>query len=151
MVDETSITVFSFELQHDISNNVVCATSKGSDQQVLICTVWSEPLPVAWIFYDSKAIDWTSFGVSKLKRRLHRLIRDYNCQNATLLEITAHLYSCSTVPVILIEIMVYQINMIRIDLFFIFSSFHWFHNFNVQKWLLKAVHFFQSYFVSHKS
>ena len=34
--------------------------------------VWSEPLLVAWIFY--------SFGVSKLKRRLHRLVSVYSCQ-----------------------------------------------------------------------
>ena len=31
---------------------------------------------------------WTSFGVSQLKKRLHRLIWVYTCQNATLLEIT---------------------------------------------------------------
>ena len=31
-----------------------------------------------------------SFGVSKLKRRLHRLVCVYICQNATLLEITCH-------------------------------------------------------------
>ena len=30
------------------------------------------------------------FGVSKLKRRLHRLIWVYTCSNATLLEITCH-------------------------------------------------------------
>ena len=30
------------------------------------------------------------FGVSKLKRRLHSLVYVYNCQNATLLEITCH-------------------------------------------------------------
>ena len=45
-------------------------------------------LLVAWIFYDCWATDWTSFGVSKLKRRLHRLVWVYTCQNATLLEIT---------------------------------------------------------------
>ena len=33
-----------------------------------------------------------AFGISKLKRRLHRLVRVYTCQNATLLEIT---YRCS--------------------------------------------------------
>ena len=33
-----------------------------------ICAIWSEPLLVA---------DWTLFGVSKLKRRLHRLIWVY--------------------------------------------------------------------------
>ena len=52
--------------------------------------VWLEPLPVASIYYDSKDTDRTSFGVSKLKRRLHRLIWVWvsACQNATLLEIT---------------------------------------------------------------
>ena len=39
-----------------------------------ICTVWSEPFLVAWIFYDCWATDWTAFRVSKLKRRLHRLV-----------------------------------------------------------------------------
>ena len=39
-----------------------------------ICAVWSEPLLVAWIFYDCKATDWTSFGVSKLNRRPLRLV-----------------------------------------------------------------------------
>ena len=44
---------------------------------------WSEPLLVAWIFYDL-----TPFGVSKLKRRLHRLTRVHTCQNVKLLEIS---------------------------------------------------------------
>ena len=35
-----------FEPGQEISNNVVFATSKASDQ------VWSEPLLVAWIVYD---------------------------------------------------------------------------------------------------
>ena len=51
-----------------------------------IWAVWSEPLLVTRILYDYT--DWTSFGVSKLKRRLHRLIWVYTCQNATVLEIT---------------------------------------------------------------
>ena len=55
-----------------------------------IRAVWSEPLLVAWIFYECKATDRKPFGVSKLKRRLHRLVWVYNCQNATLLEITCH-------------------------------------------------------------
>ena len=55
-----------------------------------IGAVWSEPLLVAWIFYDCLATDWISFGVSKLKRRLYRLVWVYRCQNATLLEITCH-------------------------------------------------------------
>ena len=53
-----------------------------------ICAVWAEPLLVAWIFYECTATDGTSFWVSKLKRRLHKLVRVYSCQNATLLEIT---------------------------------------------------------------
>ena len=32
-----------------------------------IRSVWSEPLLVAWIYYENKATDWTPFGVSKLK------------------------------------------------------------------------------------
>ena len=74
------------EPRHKISNNVICATSKDSDQPVH--TVWSEPLLVAWIFYACYAADWTSFGVSKLKRRLHRLVWVYSFQIATFLEIT---------------------------------------------------------------
>ena len=49
-----------------------------------ICTVWSEPLLVAWIFYECLATDWTSFGVCELKRRLLRLVWVYTRQNATL-------------------------------------------------------------------
>ena len=45
-----------YEPRHGISNNVVCATSKASDQ-LGICAVWSEPLQVAWIFYDCLATD----------------------------------------------------------------------------------------------
>ena len=53
-----------------------------------ICTVWSEPLLVAWIFDDCWETDWTSFGVSKLERKLQRLVRVYTCQNVKLLEIS---------------------------------------------------------------
>ena len=53
-----------------------------------IRAVWSEPLLVTWIFYECSATDWTPFGVSKLQRRLHRLVWVYTPQNATLLEIT---------------------------------------------------------------
>ena len=55
-----------------------------------IRAVWSEPLLIAWVFYDCYASDWTPFGVSKLKRRLHRLVWVYTFQNATLLEISCH-------------------------------------------------------------
>ena len=53
-----------------------------------IRAAWSEPLLVAWVFYECYATDWTPFGVSKLKRRLQRLVWVYTCQNATLLEIS---------------------------------------------------------------
>ena len=53
-----------------------------------IHAVWSEPLLYAWIFYEYYATNWTSFGVSKLKRRLHRLVWAYSCQNGTLMEIS---------------------------------------------------------------
>ena len=41
-----------------------------------------------WEPCKTKATYQTSFGVSKLKRRLHMLLRVYTCQNATLLENT---------------------------------------------------------------
>ena len=50
--------------------------------------VWSEPLLVAWVFYDCKATDWTQFGVSKNNRRLWRLVSVYTCQNVKLLEMS---------------------------------------------------------------
>ena len=56
--------------------------------QISIPAVWSEPLLVAWVFYDYQATDWTAFGVSKLKSRLHRLVWVYTCQNIKLLEIS---------------------------------------------------------------
>ena len=45
-----------------------------------IHAVWSKPLLVAWIFYDCWATKWTSFGFSKLNRRLHRLVWVYTCK-----------------------------------------------------------------------
>ena len=36
--------------------------------------------------------DQTAFGISKLNRRLHRLVWVYSCQNATLLEITCRMH-----------------------------------------------------------
>ena len=55
-----------------------------------IRTVWSEHMLVAWILYECWATDRTAFAVSKLNRRLHRLVWVYSCQNATWLEITFH-------------------------------------------------------------
>ena len=72
---------------HEISNNVVCETSKVSDQPVHKRSL-IKPLLDALVFYDCWATAWTSFGVYKLKMRLHRLVGVYTCQNATLLEIT---------------------------------------------------------------
>ena len=50
-----------------------------------IRAVWSEPLLVAWIFYDCKATDWILFGVSKLKRRLMILFLPKSMINVTTL------------------------------------------------------------------
>ena len=61
--------------------------SAKAQTSLRLCAVWSEPLLVAWIFYDSQPTVWTSFGVSKLIRRLHKLVWIYTCQNVTLLEL----------------------------------------------------------------
>ena len=53
-----------------------------------IRAVWSEPLLVTCIFYECLDTDWTTFGDSKIKMRLHRLVWVYTCQNTTLLVIT---------------------------------------------------------------
>ena len=81
-----SLVIFMYinELRHEISNNVVCATSKASDQSSLI-KGFACCLNILWVEYSMSR---TSFGVSKLKRRLHRLVWVYTCQNTTLLEIT---------------------------------------------------------------
>ena len=76
------------ELSHDLRFPTMWYVRPAKAQTRLrIGAVWSEPLLVAWIFYDCKAADWTAFGVSKLNRRLYRLVWVYTCQNATLLEI----------------------------------------------------------------
>ena len=75
------------EPRHEISNNVVSATTKAQTS-LHVWAVWSEPLLVAWIFYDCLATDWPSFRISKLNRRHNRLIWVYTCQNASLLEIS---------------------------------------------------------------
>ena len=69
---------------------------------------WSEPLLVAWIFYDSLAADRTSYyGVSKLNKGLHRLVWVYTCQNTTLLENT-----CRGSLVIVVHVVIVQSNKI---------------------------------------
>ena len=55
-----------------------------------ICAAWTEPVQVVWVLYECSATGWTAFRDSKLKRRLHRMVWIYTCQNATLLEITCH-------------------------------------------------------------
>ena len=55
-----------------------------------IRAVWSEPLLVTRIFYECWATDQTYFGVTRLKKRLPRLVWVNTCQNATLLEISCH-------------------------------------------------------------
>ena len=82
---------------------MICATSKASDQPALhIRAIWSEPLLVAWIFYECLATDWTSFGVSKFKRRLHRLAWVYDCQmpHCWKSHVAAHLKTKSSLKVI---------------------------------------------------
>ena len=76
-----------YQSRNEISNNVLCATCKASDQPAhmrSLIRASASRLNILW----ELATDWTSFSVSKLKRRLHRLVWVYPCQNATLLEIT---------------------------------------------------------------
>ena len=79
-----------------------------------IHAVWSEPLLVAWIFYDCYASDW--FGVSKLKRRLHKLVWDFTCQNATLLEITCLCSFCFFWCLILFASIINGFTMVKPDI-----------------------------------
>ena len=70
-----------------ISNYVICATSKGSDQPEHMCSLiraFANRLNILWLLSY-----WpSSFWVSKLNRKLHRLV--YSCHHTTLLEITCH-------------------------------------------------------------
>ena len=81
------ISFQTLEPWHEISNNVVCVSSKASDQSVhtrSLIRAFVSRLNIIWML----STDRTSFGISKLKRRLQRLIWVYTCQNPTLLEIT---------------------------------------------------------------
>ena len=75
------------EPQHKISKNVVCATSKCWDQPAHrrnLIRAFASRLNIFWVLSY-----WPqTFAVSKLNRRLHRLVWVYTRQNATLLEIT---------------------------------------------------------------
>ena len=71
-----------FEPQHEISNNVVCVASKGSDQPAhtrSLIRAFASRLNI---------LNVKLLTDSKLNRRLHRLVWVYTCQNTTLLEIT---------------------------------------------------------------
>ena len=61
-----------------------------AETSLRIRAVWSELLLVARIFHDSKATDRILFGVSKLKRRQHRLVWVLTCQNDTVLRLICH-------------------------------------------------------------
>ena len=74
------------EPRHEISNNVVYATSKGSDQPAhthSLIRAFAGCLNILWLLSYWQ----TSFGVSKLQRWLHRLVWVYTCQNTTLLQL----------------------------------------------------------------
>ena len=74
------------EPRHEISKNVVCATSKVSDQPAhkhSLIRAFAGRLSV-------KLLTKQHLEFLSLKRSLHRLIRIYTCKNAKLLEITCH-------------------------------------------------------------
>ena len=76
---------------HEISNNMVCVTSKASDQLAhmgSLIRAFASRLSIIWVLNYWLNIIWNF--VTKSKRRLHRLVWVYTCQNATLLEITCH-------------------------------------------------------------
>ena len=54
--------------QYEISNNVVCASTKGLDQPAHMRSL------IRAFASRLKTIDRLAFGVSKQKRRLHRLV-----------------------------------------------------------------------------
>ena len=85
---EARSLVKSMYMSHDMRFPTMWYVRPANAQtSLLIRAVWSEPLLVAWIFYEYKGTDQTSFRVSKLNLRLHRLVWVYSCQNTTLLEI----------------------------------------------------------------
>ena len=77
---------------HEIFNNVVCATSKASDQPAhthSLIRAFASRLNTSIIWLLSYWLN-IIFLVSKLKRMLHTLVWVYTCQNTTLLEISCH-------------------------------------------------------------
>ena len=72
---------------HGISNNVVCATSKGSAQPAQtrsLIRAFARRLNILWVSSFWLNIMWNFY----VQKRLHMLVWVYTCQNATLLEIT---------------------------------------------------------------
>ena len=49
---------FEYEPRHEIPTMWYMGPAKAQTS-LLICAVWSEPLQVAWIFYEYQAIDQT--------------------------------------------------------------------------------------------
>ena len=89
----------AFEMSRDMRFPTMWYVRPAKTQISLrIHAVWSEPLLVAWIFSECYDTDWTSFWVSKLKRRLHRLVWVYTCQNATFIVWKAHVAAQITNP-----------------------------------------------------
>ena len=81
------IATKTLELWHEIAINVVCATYKASDQPAhtrSLIRAFASRMNIKWVLSYWPNIIW----VSKLKKRLHRLVWVYTCQNATFLEIT---------------------------------------------------------------
>ena len=102
---QTSLCIYPFLQEHSLLMRNVLIVYVSNDMRfptmwyvrpakaqtsLRIRAVWSEPLLLAWIFYEFWATQWISFRVSKLKRGLHRLVWVCTCQNATFLEITCH-------------------------------------------------------------
>ena len=82
------VIIALFEPRHEIFINVVCATSKGSDQPAHTRSLIRAFASRLTILFAYSSTDRTPFGVSKLKMGLQRLVGVYTCQTATLLEIT---------------------------------------------------------------
>ena len=116
-------------LSHDMRFPTMWYVRPAKAQTSLrIRAVWSESLLVAWIFYECKANDWTAFGVSKLKRRLHRLLWVYTCQNTTLLEITCRgSFICNIVCVIILytRYVLVQVHSCKCTVFFRVTTDLW--------------------------
>ena len=86
---------------HEISNNVICATSEDSDQPAHTRSLIRAFASRLNFFCECYVTDWTSFWVSKLKRRLQWLAWVYTWQNTILLEIKCRCsnYNSSWYPI----------------------------------------------------